>query len=116
MTYQLDINDRAWFAIKQKTKRIEIRATTNKDKIDYSKLKKEDIIIFSNSKKEKMSCKIKDINWYDSIEKLLTLEGTKYTLSSTDDYDAGIKSINSIKGYQEAIEKFGVYAIHLELC
>ena len=64
--------------------------------------------------KEKIKCRVKEINWYESIEKLLMLEGTKYTLSSTDDYDEGIKSINSINGYKDAIKSNGVYAIHIE--
>lgn len=42
------------------------------------------------------------------------LEGTRYTLSSTNDYEEGIKSINSINGYKAAIECNGVYAIHIE--
>ena len=42
------------------------------------------------------------------------LEGTRYTTSSTNNYEEGIKSINSINGYKEAIEKSGVYAIHID--
>ena len=42
------------------------------------------------------------------------LEETKYTLSSTDNYDEGIKSINSINGYKDAIRSNCVYAIHIE--
>lgn len=42
------------------------------------------------------------------------LEGTKYTLSSTDDYNEGIDSINSLNGYRESIKENGVYAIHIE--
>lgn len=41
-------------------------------------------------------------------------EGTKHTLSSTNDYQEGIKSINSLDGYLEAIKENGVYAIHIE--
>ena len=42
------------------------------------------------------------------------LEGTRYTLFSTDDYLEGISSINSLEGYKEAIKKNGVYAIHIK--
>lgn len=42
------------------------------------------------------------------------IEGTRYTLSSTNDYDEGIKSINSLNGYEEAIKNDGVYAIHID--
>ena len=58
--------------------------------------------------------KVKQINWYKTIEELLIVEGTKYTLSSTDDFDEGVKSINSFEGYTEGMKKNGVYAIHLE--
>ena len=114
MEYTLDINPRAFKAIKAKTKRVEIRATKlGNNHFDYSILKPNDIIIFT-SNDEELKCLITEINWYKSIEELLTLEGTKYTLSSTDDYEAGIKSINSLDGYKEAIPVNGIYAIHIE--
>ena len=112
MKRYLDLNDRAFNAIKDKTKRVEIRANTENN--DYSKYEVGDIIVFSNSENKTINCKIKEINKYESIEKLLMLEGTKYTLSSTDDYDDGIKSINSLKGYEKSIKENGVYAIHIE--
>ena len=114
MAHILDVNDRAWLALKNKTKKIEIRATTNKDEFDYGKLMINDLIIFTNSKNEKIDFQIKEINWYKSIEELLIMEGTRYTLSSTNDFDEGVKSINSLTGYRDAICKNGVYAIHVE--
>ena len=114
MEYNFDINPRAFKAIKEKTKRVEIRTTKLENShFDYSILKPNDIIIFT-SDNEKIQCLITEINWYKSIEELLTLEGTRYTLSSTDDYEAGIKSINSLDGYKEAIPVNGIYAIHIE--
>ena len=114
MKYKFDINNRAFNAIKNRTKRIEIRATKLKgDSFDYGVLKKGDIIEFTSYDKEKINCVVGDVNHYDSIQKLLTLEGTRYTLSSTDDFDEGVKSINSLDGYAEAIPINGVYAIHL---
>lgn len=44
MIIQLNINDRAALAIKNKTKRIEIRVNKENSKHDYSKLKENDII------------------------------------------------------------------------
>lgn len=112
MKRYLDLNDRAFCAIKNGTKRVEIRANTGNN--DFSKYEIGDIIIFKNSENKTINCKIKEINKYDSIEDLLMQEGTKYTLSSTNDYNEGIKSINSFDGYEEAIKKNGVYAIHIE--
>lgn len=112
MKRYLDLNDRAFNAIQAKTKRVEIRANTENN--DYSKYEVGDIIVFKNSENKTINCKIKEINKYESIEKLLMLEGTKYTLSSTDNYEEGIKSINSLNGYEKSIKENGVYAIHIE--
>ena len=115
MEYTFDINNRAFNTIKNNLKRIEIRATKNGyGHFNYSVIKPSDYINFFSYDKEKIKCIVKEINWYESIEKLLMLEGTRYTLSSTDDYKEGIKSINSIDGYKDAIKCNGVYAIHIE--
>lgn len=112
MKRYLDLNDRAFNAIKNGTKRIEIRANTGDN--DFSKYEIGDIIVFKNSENRTINCKIKEINKYDSVENLLMQEGTRYTLSSTNDYNEGIKSINSFNGYAEAIKVSGVYAIHIK--
>lgn len=112
--YDFDLNDRAFNAIVDGTKRVEIRVTKLDGSFDYSILKENDIVRFTNSKNKRIKCKIVKVNWYQSIEELLTVEGTKYTLSSTNDFDEGVKSINSFEGYTEGMKKNGVYAIHLE--
>lgn len=108
MTYELDINRRAFNAIKNKTKRIEVRATKlEKDSFDYKVLKENDIIDFT-SDSEHLLVRITDINHYNTIEELLVMEGTRYTLSSTNDFNKGVKSINSLDGYKEAIKKWSL--------
>lgn len=115
MIYNFDINNRAFNAIKNNTKRVEIRATkVGNNHFDYSKLKEDDEIIFESFNHEKILCKILEINHYDSVEELLIQEGTRYTLSSTNDFNEGIKSINSLDGYKEAIKVNGVFAIHIK--
>lgn len=115
MEYTFDINNRAFNAIKNDLKRVEIRTTKIGDgHFNYSVIKPNDYINFISYDKEQIRCRVKEINWYESIERLLMLEGTKYTLSSTDDYEEGIKSINSLDGYKDAIKSNGVYAIHIE--
>lgn len=114
MEYSFDINNRAFKAIKEKRKRVEIRATkVGENHFDYSSLKENDIINFASFDGETLRCVVGDVNWYDSIEKLLIMEGTRYTLSSTNDFNEGVKSINSLNGYEEAIKANGVYAIHI---
>ena len=115
MKYNLDINNRAFKAIKEGKKRVEIRTTKlGNNHFDYSILKVNDIILFTSYDNEKIECIITEINWYKTVEELLMLEGTRYTLSSTNDYNEGIKSINSLDGYKEAIIVNGIYAIHIK--
>ena len=109
---KLNINDRAALAIKNKTKRVEIRANTNNK--NFSKLKVNDIIEFNSNNLGVFYVKVKEVNHYDTIEELLTFEGTRYTTSSTNDFNEAVKNINSITGYKEEIKKSGVYAIHIE--
>ena len=110
----LDINDRAFKAINDGTKRVEIRVSTNKEKKDYGLINPNDIIVFSNSKNEKLECKVIENIWYKNEKELLITEGTKYTLSSTNDLEEGIKSINSFQNYTQGIKENGIYAIHIE--
>ena len=58
--------------------------------------------------------KVKEVNYYNSLEELFTMEGTRYTTSSTNDYNEAINNVNKLDGYKEAIRKNGVYAIHIE--
>ena len=115
MIYYLDINDNSFLSIKCRRKRIEIRVTTDKKRIDYGCINESDEIIFSNTFCEKMKCLVTDVNWYKDIEELLVKEGTRYTLSGTDDFKKGVKEVKSIKNYEQGIIINGVYAIHLKL-
>lgn len=113
MIMKLDLNDRAALAIKNNTKRVEIRA--NKDnKHDYSTLKENDIIEFTTDVLGIFYVKVKEVNHYNTVDELLTLEGTRFTTSSTNDKEEGINAIHRLNGYEEAIKKSGVYAIHIE--
>ena len=59
MKRYLDLNDRAFYAIKNGTKRVEIRANTGNN--DFSKYEIGNIIIFKNSENKTINCKIKEI-------------------------------------------------------
>lgn len=110
----LNINDRAFNAIKNGTKKIEIRVNKINSVNDYSNIKENEMIEFTNTIGDKIICKVIKNKWYKSIEELLTIEGTQYTLSSTNDFEKGVASINRIDGYKEVISKNGVFSIHLE--
>jgi len=112
MKIKLNINDRAALAIKNGTKRVEIR--TNTGSYDYSDLKENDIIEFTSNNLGIFYVKVKEVNYYKTLEELLILEGTRYTTSSTNDFNEAIKNVKNITGYKEAIKMNGVYAIHIE--
>ena len=114
MIMKLNINDRAALAIKNNTKRIEVRANKENVEHDYSKLKQNDIIEFTSNNLGIFYVKVKEVNYYNSLEELFTMEGTKYTTSSTNDKEEAIKNINKLDGYKDAIKQNGVYAIYLE--
>lgn len=111
---KLKINDRAALAIKNNLKRVEIRANKENSDHDYSKLKINDIIEFTSNNLGKFYCKVLEVNYYKTLEELLTLEGTRYTTSSTNDYNEAINNIYKIDGYKDAIKKNGVFAIHIK--
>ena len=115
MVYFLDINDNSFSLIKCKRKTVEIRVTTDKNRIDYGCINVCDEIIFTNTVGEKIRCLVNDVNWYKTIEELLIREGTIYTLSSTDDLEEGVNLVKSITNYEQGMIHNGVYAIHIKV-
>ena len=115
-TFCKNLNERPFEAFKEGSKKIEIRANkkeTSQNSINL--MQKGDEIIFTKSESdEKISGVIERITLYNSTRELLEKEGTKYTLSSTNDLEEGIKSIESIGNYKQLIEKNGVFAIKLK--
>lgn len=112
MILKLNINNRAAIAIKNGSKKIEIRA--NKKENNYGKLKYGDVIEFNSEILGIFYAKVKEVNYYKTLEELLMLEGTKYTTSSTNDYKEAIKNVYKIDNYESIIKENGVYAIHIE--
>ena len=110
MIIKLNINDRAALAIKNKTKKVEIRANKDNKEHDYSKLKENDIIEFNSKNLGIFYVKVKEVNHYETLEELFTLEGTRYTTSSTNNKEEAIKNVSKLDGYEDAIKKNGAYA------
>ena len=104
MKYNLNINERAFKAIISKTKRVEIRTITGNT--DYSKMNKDDIIEFKNDNNEKIVCKILEVNHYKTVEELVMLEGTRYTTSSTNEYEEAVNNLPKVE-YQLDIMLWG---------
>lgn len=115
MLYSFNLNNRAFKAIKEGRKKFEIRVTTIDDIFDYSVVMSGDYIKFRSFDGEVLFTQVLYVNWYKSIEELLLTEGTEYTLSSTNDFDEGVKSINSFNGYTDGMKKNGVYCIRVDV-
>ena len=109
MIMKLNINDRAAVAMKNGTKKIEIRAGANYDKLSCG-----DVIEFSSNNLGKFYVRVKGVNHYDSLDELFTLEGTRYTASSTNDKEEAILNVEKIGDYKNIIKENGVYAIHIK--
>lgn len=109
------LNDRAFNAVKQDTKKVEIRANKARyDQPSFNTATPGDLVEFTNTKNgNTMICRIKRITLYKSVRNLLQAEGTEETLSSTDDIEEGIESIHSIPGYESYIQDQGVFAVHV---
>lgn len=109
MEYYLNIQQRAYDAIQNGAKTVEVRA--NRVNSSVSRMKKGDIIIFNKTQK----CIITRITLYDNVRNLLLTEGIDRTLSSGKNLEDGIKSIEEISDYKQIIRENGVYAININL-
>ena len=82
---KLNINDVAALAIKNNTKRVEVRVGKESNEYDFSKLNKNDIIEFNSNNLGIFYVKVKEVNCYDSLDELFILEGTRYVTLSIND-------------------------------
>lgn len=114
MVYSFDLNNRAFKAIKEGKKKFENRVTKVNDGFDYSVIEKGDYIKLTSFDGEKLIVQVLYVHWYQSAEELLLVEGTEYTLSSTNDFNEGVKSLKSFPGYVEGIVKNGIFCIRIE--
>jgi ASC-1-like (ASCH) protein len=116
MNHNLNLNDRPFKAIKDGTKKVEGRTPINSEENVYEKMVPGNTITFTNSvSNEQLLCEILFVNHYDDVRKMLETEGTKNVLSSGLDIEGGIKSYNSLDGYEEGIKKYGIYAIGVKV-
>ena len=115
-TFNKNLYKKPFEAIKSGKKTVEIRANKKESSENSVNLMKPgDLIIFTClDSGERIRCEIERIQLYNSARELLKREGTERTLSSTNDIEEGIKSIESIGNYKELIAKNGVFAIKLK--
>ena len=115
-TFLKILYERPFNAIRDGKKNIEIRANKNNlSENSVNLIKEGDIIIFNKANsKERFQCVVERKTLYSSVRELLEIEGTEKTLSSTNDINEGIKSIESIENYKQLLSKNGVFAIKLK--
>ena len=101
--YYKNLNERPFNAILNGTKTVEIRA--NKKVYVGSSInviEPGDTIVFTKvGSNQKLRCVVERKTLYSSVRELLESEGTEYTLSSTNDIEQGITSVESISNYKE---------------
>jgi ASC-1-like (ASCH) protein/NTP pyrophosphatase (non-canonical NTP hydrolase) len=109
------LNDRAFGAVKEGTKKVEIRANKGRyEQPSFNTATPGDLVEFANTENgNAMVCQITRITLYKSVRHLLKAEDTEETLSSTNDIEEGIESIHSIPGYESYIQDNGVFAVHV---
>jgi len=114
-TFLKNLYERPFNAIKNNQKNVEIRANKNVffgNSINL--IEKGDFIVFKKvGSEDKIKCMVERKTLYKSVRELLESEGTEHSLSSTNDIEEGIKSVESISNYKELITKNGVFAIKL---
>ncbi|HIG93922.1 MAG: hypothetical protein QT02_C0002G0011 [archaeon GW2011_AR9] len=115
-TFFKNLNERPFNAIVNRQKTIEIRANKNIFSENSINLINEgDFIIFKKmGSDDKLKCTVERKTLYRTVRDLLETEGTQPALSSTNNIEEGIKSIESIGNYKELIAKNGVFAIKLK--
>ncbi len=114
--YALELNDRPFKAILAGTKKVEGR--TPDDELDkrFDEMTQGDTITFINNiTNEQMIVEVVFVHKYADVRAMLETEGTENVLSSGLDLEGGIKSYNSLEGYEDRIKKFGIYAIGVRL-
>ena len=109
MVIKLDINDRAANAIRNGTKKVEIRSNVND-----IKFKTDDIIEFTNlSSGEKIRCLVTDLFKYSNFKELYK-QHNKVLIGYGEDEEANPSDM--LKYYpKEDVERFGVIGIEIKV-
>ncbi len=117
MKWKTDINTRAFNALIDGTKTIEVRTKTSNDKLDCLKVVAGDIISFDTypmPSERMIVCEVKRIAHYKSAFDLYSIEGIdKTTSSKPDSIEEAITSIEQFSEYKENIKIFGIWAIEV---
>ena len=124
--YQLEIYKKPLEAIKNGSKRIEIRTNNSYENIQYELLKPGDIISFQIINgppfvnldvivPDALQVKVKNVIKYRDPKELLIKEGLEILSTLVNSLQEGIELLYSFHEYKEMIPIHGIYAIEIEV-
>ena len=115
MNYYFHLNDMPFEAIKSGKKKIETRIQTeDHPKEQFEGMKAGEQIIFNTDAGENMTTEIIKVRHYPDIATLLDTEGQENVMSYDCSREEALVSWNSLKGYEEGIKKYGIWAIEVK--
>ncbi|PSW82023.1 ASCH domain-containing protein [Photobacterium damselae] len=115
-THIVGLMDKPFGAIKSGKKTIEIRANSDVRPFDYSIVKPNNTLRFINEfSGDIIDTKVIRVAHYPNVRTLFEIEGTENTLSVPWSIEKGIEFIHSFPSYKDSIDKYGVYAIEIDV-
>lgn len=114
--WELKAYDEYFQYIKQGRKTVEGRAPDSSGKVDYTEMKRGDLLVLTNTDTgEQLTVIIEQSIHYDSVEEMLQAEGLDDCLPGTETIEEGVEKYYAIPGYKERIQQGGVFAIRIHL-
>ena len=123
--YKLEIYEKPLKAIKNGTKRIEIRTNNSYENIDYKYLQPGDLISFQIINgppfvnldvvvPDALKVRVLNVIKYKDPKDLLVKEGLDVLSTLVDSLEEGVEMLYSFHEYKEMIPIHGIYAIEIE--
>ena len=123
--YKLEIYKKPLKAIKNGTKRIEIRTNNSYEDIDYKLLQSGDIISFQVINgppfvnldvidPDALKVKVTNVKNYKDPEELLIKEGLEVLSTLVNSLEEGIEMLYSFHEYKDMIPLHGIFAIEIK--
>ena len=107
--------DKPFKALRNRTKRIEVRTNTKQIPFDFNYVKSDDKIRFVNEMSgDTFLVRVVIVKVYKSARSFLEAEGLTHSSSKPKSIEDGIKAIESHTGYKEGIKKHGLFAIEVD--
>ena len=114
--YTLEVNNRAFRAIKSGLKSVEYRTNSVSSKINFNNLKEGDKIkFFSELGNDEILVEVIRVTHYNTSKELFKSEGLNNSSSKPRTIEDAVKRLETFTDYKENIKKFGVFAIEFQV-